>query len=126
MCVWSCLFICDDDDVCVCVYGRPQFGRDNEGRVDFNLHGHVCVCHVCMREWMDRRMADQCPPPPTPTTHHPLKAYYVYIASNRWLAMRLEFVGACIVSLAGIFSIVGREHGKSICVRSTNAFHNHS
>ncbi|KAM3568437.1 hypothetical protein VYU27_009440, partial [Nannochloropsis oceanica] len=40
-----------------------------------------------------------------------LQAYYMYIASNRWLAMRLEFVGACIVSLAGIFSILGRGHG---------------
>ena len=49
-----------------------------------------------------------------PPTYLPtyLQAYYVYIASNRWLAMRLEFVGACIVSLAGIFSIVGREHGR--------------
>ncbi|EWM27872.1 multidrug resistance-associated protein 1-like isoform 1 [Nannochloropsis gaditana] len=40
-----------------------------------------------------------------------LQAYYMYISSNRWLAMRLEFVGACIVSLAGIFSILGRDHG---------------
>lgn len=36
-----------------------------------------------------------------------VQAYYVYIASNRWLAMRLEFVGACIVMLAGLFAIVG-------------------
>ena len=26
--------------------------------------------------------------------------------------MRLEFVGACVVSLAGIFSILGRGHGR--------------
>jgi len=39
---------------------------------------------------------------------HNLQAYYVYIASNRWLAMRLEFVGTCIVALAGLFSVVAK------------------
>lgn len=37
-----------------------------------------------------------------------LQAYFVNISSNRWLAMRLEFVGTCIVSLAACFSVVGR------------------
>jgi len=37
-----------------------------------------------------------------------LQAYYINISSNRWLAMRLEFVGTCIVALAACFAVVGR------------------
>ncbi|EDV20618.1 uncharacterized protein TRIADDRAFT_60846 [Trichoplax adhaerens] len=35
-------------------------------------------------------------------------AYYPYISSNRWLAIRLEFVGNCIVMFAAVFAVVGR------------------
>jgi len=37
-----------------------------------------------------------------------LRAYYLNVASNRWLAIRLEFVGTCAVSLTGLLAVLGR------------------
>lgn len=39
-----------------------------------------------------------------------LEAYYPSICANRWLAMRLEFVGNCIIFFAGIFAVVERHN----------------
>ncbi|KAL8573178.1 hypothetical protein ACOMHN_036163 [Nucella lapillus] len=36
--------------------------------------------------------------------------YYPSIVSNRWLAIRLEFVGNCIIFFASLFAVVGREN----------------
>ncbi|XP_071965517.1 multidrug resistance-associated protein 1-like [Antedon mediterranea] len=35
--------------------------------------------------------------------------YYPNICSNRWLALRLEFVGNCIVFFASLFAVIGRD-----------------
>eukprot|EP00040_Diaphanoeca_grandis_P037451 m.244078 g.244078 ORF g.244078 m.244078 type:complete len:1509 (+) comp33822_c0_seq1:144-4670(+) len=35
-----------------------------------------------------------------------LQAYYPGVAANRWLAMRLEFLGNCIIFFAAIFSVI--------------------
>lgn len=35
------------------------------------------------------------------------RAYYPSIASNRWLAMRLEFLGALVIFGAALFAVVG-------------------
>lgn len=35
-------------------------------------------------------------------------AYYVLISSNRWLGMRLEFVGTSVVGLASFFAVIER------------------
>jgi len=37
------------------------------------------------------------------------RAYYVSISSNRWLAVRLEFVGALVVFFSALFAVISRE-----------------
>ncbi|KAG8537537.1 hypothetical protein GDO81_024357, partial [Engystomops pustulosus] len=37
------------------------------------------------------------------------KSYYPGIASNRWLGIRVEFVGNCVVLFAALFAVIGRE-----------------
>jgi ABC-type multidrug transport system fused ATPase/permease subunit len=37
-----------------------------------------------------------------------LRAYFLYISSNRWLALRLEFIGSIVVGAAAVFAVIGR------------------
>ncbi|CAH3177882.1 unnamed protein product [Porites lobata] len=36
-------------------------------------------------------------------------AHYAYICANRWLALRLEFIGAAILFFASLFAVIARE-----------------
>jgi len=36
-------------------------------------------------------------------------AYYLSISSNRWLAIRLEFIGNCLILCAGLFAVLSRD-----------------
>ncbi|XP_072636145.1 ATP-binding cassette sub-family C member 3 isoform X1 [Canis lupus baileyi] len=36
------------------------------------------------------------------------RSCYPYIASNRWLGIRVEFVGNCVVLFAALFAVIGR------------------
>ena len=40
--------------------------------------------------------------------------YYPNISSNRWLAIRLEFVGNCVVFFAALFAVIGRNYDWAI------------
>ncbi|KFP80701.1 Canalicular multispecific organic anion transporter 2, partial [Apaloderma vittatum] len=38
------------------------------------------------------------------------KSYYPNIVSNRWLGIRVEFVGSCIVFFAALFAVIGKNN----------------
>ncbi|XP_071062931.1 LOW QUALITY PROTEIN: ATP-binding cassette sub-family C member 3 [Pseudochaenichthys georgianus] len=38
------------------------------------------------------------------------KCYYPGIVSNRWLGVRIEFIGNCIVLFAALFAVIGKEN----------------
>mmetsp|Transcript_129522 Transcript_129522/g.415221 ORF Transcript_129522/g.415221 Transcript_129522/m.415221 type:complete len:1382 (-) Transcript_129522:118-4263(-) len=39
-----------------------------------------------------------------------MRAYYLKVASNRWLAVRLETIGSVIVTVAGLFAVLARNN----------------
>ncbi|XP_047426931.1 multidrug resistance-associated protein 1 [Mugil cephalus] len=41
---------------------------------------------------------------------HNQKAYFPSIVANRWLAIRLEFVGNCIVTFSALFAVIARKN----------------
>uniref|UniRef100_A0A8C9W361 Canalicular multispecific organic anion transporter 1-like n=1 Tax=Scleropages formosus TaxID=113540 RepID=A0A8C9W361_SCLFO len=43
------------------------------------------------------------------TINENLKSFYPWIVSNRWLAMRLEFLGNLVVFFAALFAVLSRE-----------------
>lgn len=38
------------------------------------------------------------------------KAFFVASLANRWLAVRVEFIGTCVVSLAALFAVIERHN----------------
>ncbi|XP_074870252.1 ATP-binding cassette sub-family C member 3 isoform X2 [Carettochelys insculpta] len=38
------------------------------------------------------------------------KSYYLNIVSNRWLGVRIEFIGNCVVFFAALFAVLGRNN----------------
>lgn len=42
------------------------------------------------------------------------RAYYPSVSSNRWLAMRLEFVGSLVIFGSALFAVISVVHFKNI------------
>jgi ABC-type multidrug transport system fused ATPase/permease subunit len=38
------------------------------------------------------------------------KAYFASVVANRWLGIRVEFIGTCVVSLAALFAVLERDN----------------
>eukprot|EP01087_Luapelamoeba_hula_P012571 TRINITY_DN3508_c0_g1_i1.p1 TRINITY_DN3508_c0_g1~~TRINITY_DN3508_c0_g1_i1.p1 ORF type:complete len:1538 (+),score=302.45 TRINITY_DN3508_c0_g1_i1:61-4674(+) len=38
------------------------------------------------------------------------RAYFASVVSNRWLGVRIEFIGTCVVTLAALFAVMEREN----------------
>jgi Na+-transporting NADH:ubiquinone oxidoreductase subunit NqrB len=39
-----------------------------------------------------------------------LKAFFISNVANRWLGVRVEFIGTCVVTLAAIFAVIERHN----------------